>query len=90
MSYGGASPALSDRKRYPRLFRLHPQASQFNLARIALARHFKWKKVATLNVAMDYFSAVILFFNDLFHIESISYLDAFVDHILYKVGLLGM
>ena len=61
ISYGGASPVLSDRKRFPKLFRLHAQASRFNLARIALARYYNWKKVATLNVAQDYFSGVSWF-----------------------------
>ena len=58
LTYGGASPLLSDRTRFPRLFRLVAPDSRYNLARIALARHFNWKKIATINVALDYFSAV--------------------------------
>ena len=40
------------------MFKLEAPDSRFNLARIELARQFNWKKVATLNVALDYFSAV--------------------------------
>ena len=58
VTYGGASPLLSDRERYPRLFRLVAPDSRYNLARIALAKYFNWRKIATLNVALDYFSAV--------------------------------
>ena len=58
ITYSGASPLLSDREIYPRLFKLEASDSRFNLARIELARRFNWKKVATLNVALDYFSAV--------------------------------
>lgn len=58
ITYGGASPLLSDRTRYPKLFKIEAPDSRFNLARIALAQHYGWKKLATLNVALDYFSAV--------------------------------
>ena len=58
LTYGGASPLLSDRTRFPRLFRLVAPDSRYNLARLALAGHFNWKKIATINVALDYFSAV--------------------------------
>ena len=62
ITYGGASPLLSDRQIYPRLFKIEAPDSRFNLARIALSRHFNWKKVATMNVALDYFSAVTIAF----------------------------
>ena len=79
ITYGGASPLLSDRERYPRMFKLEAPDSRFNLARIELARQFNWKKVATLNVALDYFSAV----------STISYSDKLIsnfgDHCIRNV-----
>ena len=36
--------------------------SRRNYATVELARLFKWKKIATLNVALDYFSAVCYLF----------------------------
>lgn len=58
LSWGGASPLLSDKEKYPRFFRVAAPDTRYNFARIALARLYKWRKIATLNVAMDYFSAV--------------------------------
>ena len=58
MTYGGASPLLSDRERFPRLFRLVAPDTRVNLARLATIRYFGWKKIATLNAALDFFSAV--------------------------------
>lgn len=58
LSYAGASPLLSDRKKFPRFFRTLSSDTRYNLLRLALAREFGWKRIATLNVALDYFSAV--------------------------------
>ena len=58
LGYGGASPLLSDRRRFPRWFRLVSPDTRYNLVRVALARAFGWKRLATINPALDYFSAV--------------------------------
>ena len=58
LSWGGASPLLSDRRLYPRFFRIAAPDTRFNYARIELARLFNWKKIATIHVSLDYFSAV--------------------------------
>ncbi|XP_045169675.1 gamma-aminobutyric acid type B receptor subunit 1-like [Mercenaria mercenaria] len=59
LSYESSSPVLSDRARFPRFFRLYPPDQKLNIARIALMKQFNWKRVATINEAKEYFSAVI-------------------------------
>ncbi|XP_045167680.2 gamma-aminobutyric acid type B receptor subunit 1-like [Mercenaria mercenaria] len=58
-SYGSSSPILSDRKRFPRFFRIALPDQKLNPARIDLMRTFNWKKVATINQALEFFSVVI-------------------------------
>ncbi|CAB3400199.1 unnamed protein product [Caenorhabditis bovis] len=48
LSYGGSSPALSNRERFPTLFRTHPSANMQNPTRIRLMDKFKWKKFTIL------------------------------------------
>ncbi|XP_053374076.1 gamma-aminobutyric acid type B receptor subunit 2-like [Mercenaria mercenaria] len=58
-SCGSSSPVLSDRKRFPRFFRITLPDQKHKTARIDLMRAFDWKKVATINQALEFFSAVI-------------------------------
>ena len=56
--YGASSPALSNRKRFPTLFRTHPSATVHNPTRISLMKQFKWTKIAILQEAEEVFSTV--------------------------------
>ena len=56
--YGASSPALSNRKRFPTLFRTHPSATLHNPTRISLMKKFKWTKIAILQEAEEVFSTV--------------------------------
>ncbi|XP_060569149.1 gamma-aminobutyric acid type B receptor subunit 1-like [Ruditapes philippinarum] len=59
LSFASTSPALSDRKRYPRFFRIGIPDQKLNPSKLSLMREFDWKKVATINQAREFFSAVI-------------------------------
>ena len=58
LCYGASSPALSDRNRFPTLFRTHPSATVHNPTRIKLMQKFKWSKVAILQQAEEVFISV--------------------------------
>ncbi|KAL5009805.1 hypothetical protein ScPMuIL_012110 [Solemya velum] len=58
ISYGSSSPILSNRKRFPRFFRLAPPDTTLNPARITLLKYYNWKRVATIHQALEFFSAV--------------------------------
>lgn len=60
LSYGSSSPILSDRKRFPNFFRLAGPDQKLNPAKVALLKEFDWKKVATINQALEFFSVVII------------------------------
>ena len=57
--YGASSPALSNRQRFPTLFRTHPSATVHNPTRIRVFQMFKWSKIAILQEAEEVFSTVI-------------------------------
>ncbi|XP_064602848.1 gamma-aminobutyric acid type B receptor subunit 2-like [Liolophura sinensis] len=48
LSYADTNPVLSDRTKYTKLFRVVPSDSDFNPARLALLRHFMWRRVGTI------------------------------------------
>ncbi|KAK3594106.1 hypothetical protein CHS0354_040873 [Potamilus streckersoni] len=48
MSYADTDPTLSDRKKYNNFYRTVPSDNDFNLARIALLKHFNWTRVGTI------------------------------------------
>ncbi|XP_071803868.1 gamma-aminobutyric acid type B receptor subunit 1-like isoform X1 [Asterias amurensis] len=56
ISYGSSSPKLSSRTLFPRFFRLLSPESLYNIAKLAIFREFKWKKVATLHQSVPLFS----------------------------------
>lgn len=59
MCYGASSPALSDRNRFPTLFRTHPSATVHNPTRIKLMKKFGWSRVAILQQAEEVFISTV-------------------------------
>uniref|UniRef100_A0A1I8EZ83 Receptor family ligand binding region containing protein n=1 Tax=Wuchereria bancrofti TaxID=6293 RepID=A0A1I8EZ83_WUCBA len=72
LSYGGSSPALSNRQRFPTLFRTHPTANMQNptrskfhicidnvhvFCRLRLFQKFKWKKITILQSVEEVFTS---------------------------------
>uniref|UniRef100_A0A158Q8V8 G_PROTEIN_RECEP_F3_4 domain-containing protein n=1 Tax=Elaeophora elaphi TaxID=1147741 RepID=A0A158Q8V8_9BILA len=57
LSYGGSSPALSNRHRFPTLFRTHPTANMQNPTRLKLFQKFKWKKITILQSVEEVFTS---------------------------------
>ncbi|VDM41540.1 unnamed protein product [Toxocara canis] len=57
LSYGASSPALSNRRRFPTLFRTHPTANMQNPTRIQLFHKFKWKKITILQSVEEVFTS---------------------------------
>merc|ERR1712223_1575020 len=57
--YGASSPALSNRQRFPTLFRTHPSATVHNPTRIKVFQKFKWTKIAILQEAEEVFSTTL-------------------------------
>ena len=60
ISYGSSSPILSNRKRFPNFFRLVMPDQKLNAAKIAMMKKYNWKKVATINQALEFFSVVCI------------------------------
>ena len=48
ISYSAGSPRLSDKTRYPTVFRLNSDETKFNEGIVALLKLFKWNKVAVV------------------------------------------
>nr|XP_024216938.1 gamma-aminobutyric acid type B receptor subunit 1 isoform X2 [Halyomorpha halys] len=59
LCYGASSPALSDRTRFPTLFRTHPSATVHNPTRIKLMEKFGWSRVAILQQAEEVFISTV-------------------------------
>ncbi|XP_055601301.1 gamma-aminobutyric acid type B receptor subunit 1 [Uranotaenia lowii] len=59
LCYGASSPALSDRGRFPTLFRTHPSATVHNPTRIKLMQKFGWSRVAILQQAEEVFISTV-------------------------------
>jgi gamma-aminobutyric acid type B receptor len=59
LCYGASSPALSDRSRFPTLFRTHPSATVHNPTRIKLMQKFGWSKIAILQQAEEVFISTV-------------------------------
>ncbi|CAJ0953804.1 unnamed protein product, partial [Mesorhabditis belari] len=55
LAYGASSPALSNRERFPTLFRTHPSATIQNPTRMRLFEKWKWKKVTILSSVEEVF-----------------------------------
>jgi len=59
LSYGASSPALSDRQRFPTLFRTHPSATVNNPIRVKIMQHFGWSRIAILQQAEEVFISTV-------------------------------
>ncbi|XP_076252182.1 gamma-aminobutyric acid type B receptor subunit 1 isoform X2 [Rhynchophorus ferrugineus] len=59
LCYGASSPALSDRNRFPTLFRTHPSATVHNPTRVRLMKKFGWSRVAILQQAEEVFISTV-------------------------------
>ncbi|XGW33250.1 hypothetical protein V3C99_017596 [Haemonchus contortus] len=57
VSYGASSPALSNRDRFPTLFRTHPSANMQNPTRMRLFEKFHWKKITILQSVEEVFTS---------------------------------
>ncbi|VDL83176.1 unnamed protein product [Nippostrongylus brasiliensis] len=57
VSYGASSPALSNRERFPTLFRTHPSANMQNPTRMRLFEKFHWKKITILQSVEEVFTS---------------------------------
>jgi gamma-aminobutyric acid type B receptor len=57
LSYGASSPALSNRQRFPTLFRTHPSANMQNPARVRIFQQFKWKKITIIQSVEEVFTS---------------------------------
>ena len=55
MCYGASSPALSNRERFPTLFRTHPSATVHNPTRTKLFKRFKWSQISVIQEAEEVF-----------------------------------
>ncbi|XP_070554748.1 gamma-aminobutyric acid type B receptor subunit 2-like [Ptychodera flava] len=53
VSYAGSSPSLSNRQKYPYLFRTIPSMEEFNPARLAFIRTAGWTRVATIHELVE-------------------------------------
>jgi len=61
LCYGASSPALSDRNRFPTLFRTHPSATVHSPTRITLMKKFEWYRIAILQQTEEVFISVSIF-----------------------------
>ncbi|XP_058799200.1 gamma-aminobutyric acid type B receptor subunit 1 isoform X2 [Phymastichus coffea] len=59
LCYGASSPALSDRNRFPTLFRTHPSATVHNPTRIKLLQKFGWSRIAILQQTEEVFISTV-------------------------------
>ncbi|CAD5231482.1 unnamed protein product [Bursaphelenchus xylophilus] len=57
LSYGASSPALSNRDRFPTLFRTHPSANMQNPTRIRIFEKFRWSKITILQSVEEVFTS---------------------------------
>ena len=48
VSYGALTVQLSDTKQFPHFYRVYASDKILNIGRVALMKHFKWKKIWTL------------------------------------------
>ncbi|XP_046442537.1 gamma-aminobutyric acid type B receptor subunit 1-like [Daphnia pulex] len=59
LSYGASSPALSNRQRFPTLFRTHPSATVHNPTRVKILQNFGWSRIAILQQAEEVFISTV-------------------------------
>uniref|UniRef100_A0A2C9JYZ8 G-protein coupled receptors family 3 profile domain-containing protein n=1 Tax=Biomphalaria glabrata TaxID=6526 RepID=A0A2C9JYZ8_BIOGL len=59
LSYGGSSPALSNRERFPTFFRTHPSATLHNPIRVKVFKKFNWHRISTIQETQELFTSTI-------------------------------
>ncbi|GFS03764.1 gamma-aminobutyric acid (GABA) B receptor, 1 [Elysia marginata] len=59
LSYGGSSPALSNRERFPTFFRTHPSGTLHNPIRLKVFKKFNWKRISTIQETQELFTSTI-------------------------------
>lgn len=57
--YGASSPALSNRQRFPTLFRTHPSATVHNPTRVRVFQRYKWSRISIIQEAEEVFSTTL-------------------------------
>ncbi|CAH1790060.1 unnamed protein product [Owenia fusiformis] len=58
ISYASVSPALSDKTRFPKFFRVSAPDVTVNPSRIEIMKQFNWNRIATIHQSLELFSAV--------------------------------
>ena len=58
IGYSASSPQFSNKEKYPLYFRTATSETMENPARVALFKHFKWKRVALIVENFDIFVTV--------------------------------
>jgi len=53
--YGASSPALSNRDRFPTLFRTHPSATVHNPTRVKVFKKYGWNRISVIQEAEEVF-----------------------------------
>ncbi|XP_048239375.1 gamma-aminobutyric acid type B receptor subunit 1-like [Haliotis rufescens] len=57
ISYGSVSPSLSNKKVFPKFFRVISPEANTNKVRVKLFKHFGWNRIAIISENMDLFSS---------------------------------
>jgi len=57
--YGASSPALSNRNRFPTLFRTHPSATVHNPTRVTVFNKYKWQRISVIQEAEEVFATTL-------------------------------
>lgn len=73
ISFSLTSPVLSNKKKYPNIYRINPSENIHNPAILALANRFKWKHLFIIKHELSIFNSVSLcydFILKLFEIET--------------------
>lgn len=82
VSYGAASAYLSDKEKYPLFFRTIPPDKAQNQGRLAILKHFGWKKVAIITESESYYQAVSIPYKKL---KSFSFSFPFLHFVLLQM-----
>ena len=53
MSPGASTPVLTDRKKYPHVYRMLTSSAAFGSAQAEIIRQIGWKNIATFNTATE-------------------------------------
>ncbi|XP_071477040.1 gamma-aminobutyric acid type B receptor subunit 1-like [Diadema antillarum] len=65
VSYAASSPSLSNRETYASFYRTNVADSLYNYARLAIIKHYGWRRVATLYENREAYSTAVNLFTEL-------------------------